>query len=150
MPIMDSILNRIVNRAKDIDAWRKFHMAFAEWFDAWRIVPRLIVAAYAYMMYEITAWYLELEPKMIEGCDPAVLAEACIAQAPTTQHMAFVTAVVGIAAAIFAFYSNSGRKWNGFTHWNIANKQKEQEVLSPTVEGGRRASDPPSKGKARE
>jgi hypothetical protein len=40
-----------------------------------------------------------------------------VIQAPSTQHAALVTAVVGIAAAVFGLYSNSGRKWNGFTNW---------------------------------
>lgn len=141
--------DRVVEKAKDIDAWRKFHMAFAEWFDAWRVIPRLIVAGYAYLLYKITIWYLSLEPKIIEGCDIDKLAEACISQAPNTQHMAFVTAVFGISAAIFAFYTNSGKKWNGFTNWNPHNIEVAQRAKAPPLVGGRRASDPkpPEQGK---
>lgn len=101
----------------DIDTWRKGHMAVAEWVDAWRIVPRVLVAAYAYMMWGVVKWYMALEPRIIEDCNVELLKEVCVIQAPSTQHAALVTAVVGIAAAVFGLYSNSGRKWNGFTNW---------------------------------
>ena len=122
-----SFWDRLKENAKDIDAWRKLHLAFAEWVDAWRIVPRAIVVAYAYMMYDMGKWYTSLKPYMIEGCNAAVLKEACIAQAPTTQHMALVTAAVGIAAAIFGLYTASGKKWNGFTHWNKPKEEPKPE-----------------------
>ena len=124
--------DRMVVKAKDIDAWRKFHMAFAEWADAWRIVPRTIVVAYGYMLWQMGQWYTSLEPYMLEGCNVELLKEACIIQAPTTQHMALVTAAVGIAAAIFGLYTSSGRKWNGFTHWN---KPKTKPEGSPAEHG---------------
>lgn len=102
----------------NVDTWRKAHMAIAEWVDAWRMIPRLLVAGYAYMMWAVVKWYMDLEPSLIEGCDIAVLAEKCIINAPSTQHAALVTAIVGVAAAVFGLYTNSGRQWNGFTHWN--------------------------------
>ncbi len=102
----------------NIDTWRKGHMAVAEAVDAWRIVPRLIVAGYAAMMWVVVKWYMDLKPSIIEGCDIELIKEACISSAPSTQHAAVLTAVVGVAAAVFAFYANSGRQWNGFTHWN--------------------------------
>lgn len=102
----------------DIDTWRKGHMAVAEWVDAWRLIPRLLVGGYAYMTWKVVVWYMNLQPTLIEGCDVTLLAEKCIYDAPTTPHAALVTAVVGIAAAVFGLYANSGRKWNGFTPWN--------------------------------
>lgn len=140
-----NIWDRLVSKAKDIDAWRKFHMSFAEWFDAWRIIPRLIVAGYSYLLWHMYLWYSKLEPTMIDGCNVEILKEACISQAPTTQHMALVTAAVGVAAAVFALYANSGKKWNGFTNWNLQNIEEEKRVLAPpgSVVGGRRHTDPP-------
>jgi hypothetical protein len=101
----------------DIDMWRKGHMAVAEMVDNWRVIPRLIAAGYAYMMWKVVQWYMNLQPQMMEGCDVATLAEKCIIAGPTTQHAALVTAVVGISAAVFGLYANSGKKWNGFTPW---------------------------------
>ncbi len=114
----------------DIDSWRKGHMAVAEWIDAWRLIPRVIVAGYSYMLWVVVKWYMELEPRILEGCDMAVLAEKCLIDGPTTQHAALVTAVIGVAAAVFGLYANSGRKWNGFTHWNKPEEKKEEEQLN--------------------
>ena len=115
----------------DIDAWRKGHMAVAEWVDAWRLIPRVLVAGYAYLLYKVVKWYMNMTPYMLEGCDVDKLAENCLIMAPTTQHAALVTAVVGIAAAVFGLYAGSGRKWNGFTKWNNGNKPQEPKSGSP-------------------
>lgn len=101
----------------DIDTWRKGHMAVAEWVDAWRIVPRVIVAGYGYVLWHVVKWYMSLEPHIIENCNIELLKEVCVVQAPSTQHAALVTALVGISAAVFGLYANSGKKWNGFTNW---------------------------------
>ena len=61
---------------------------------------------------------LVLKPEVLENCNVELLKEVCVVQSPSTQHAALVTAVIGIAAAMFAFYANTGKKWNGFTHWN--------------------------------
>ena len=111
--------------AKDIDTYRRWHLATAEFVDGWRLIPRVLVAAYAYLLYKVIAWYMALEPhlpkEVLEKVDVSTLSPDQIAllmvDAPSTQHAALVTAVVGIAAAIFGLYSNSGRKWNGFTCW---------------------------------
>lgn len=113
-----SIWKALTEKAKDIDAWRKLHMSFAEWADAWRLVPRTIVLCYGYMTWAIVQWYMELKPYVIEGCNIEVLKELCIVNEPTTEHMALVTAVAALAVGVFGLYTNSGRKWNGFTHWN--------------------------------
>ena len=135
----------MISKAKDIDAWRKFHMSFAEWVDAWRIIPRLIVAGYSYMLWHMYTWFTTLKPEMIEGCNVEILKEACISAAPTTQHMGLITAAVGISAAVFALYANSGKKWNGFVNWNVNNIKEQQRALVPpsVVVGGRRRADPP-------
>lgn len=110
---------------KDIDTWRKIHLAIGEWVDAWRLIPRLLVAGYAYAMWKIIQWYMTLEPTLLEGCDMSALGEACIINAPSTQHSVLVTAVLGVAAAVFGLYANTGRKWGGgFIFWN----KKKQEI----------------------
>jgi len=107
-----------------IDRKRQIHLSLAEMLDSWRIFPRLLLAGYAYLLYKTVAWYMALEPYMLKGCESDKVID-CIVQAPTTQHAALVTAVVGIAAAIFGLYSSSGRKWNGFTFWDKKNDAKK-------------------------
>ena len=77
---------------------------------------------------------MNLEPKIIENCNVELLKEVCVISAPSTQHAALVTAVIGIAAAIFAFYTTSGKKWNGFTNWNKPGEfQQKPELESREV-----------------
>ena len=113
-----SIWKSFTAKAKDIDAWRKLHLSMAEFLDAWRIIPRAIVILYGYGMWQVGEWYMNLKPYMLEGCNAELLKEKCIVLAPTTEHMALVTALIAVAAAIFGLYANSGKKWNGFTPWN--------------------------------
>lgn len=104
---------------RDIDSWRKFHLAFAEWFDAWRIIPRGVVIMFGYGGYHVTKWYMGLKPYILDGCiQLGGTIPECIVQAPTNQHTALVSALFALAAAVFAFYSNSRREWNVFTPWN--------------------------------
>ena len=119
-----------VMMSNDTDTYRRRHLAVAEFIDAWRIIPRALVAGYAYLLYKVVKWYMDLEPSMIKGCIPNEVTD-CIFHAPSTQHAALVTAVVGIAAAIFAFYTSTGRKWNGFTKWrNGKHTQSEEQNLT--------------------
>lgn len=114
----------------DIDKFRQVHLALAESLDAWRIVPRVLVALYCYMLYKVVDWYMGLHPYMMDKCVSQNVLD-CIVQAPTTQHAALVTAVVGISAAVFGLYSSTGKKWNGFTFW----KKKEDDTNRPTPPG---------------
>lgn len=108
----------------NIDKFRQIHLSIAEALDAWRIIPRALVGLYCYMLYKIVEWYMDLEPYMLNGCKSQTVLD-CIVQAPTSQHAALVTAVVGISAAVFGLYASTGKKWNGFTFWK---KPPENEV----------------------
>jgi len=114
-----------------IDKIRKGHMLIAEFLDTWRLIPRAIMAGYAYMVYYVVVvWYTNLAPYMIEGCVSSTVAD-CIAQAPTSQHSALVVAVIGIAAPMVGFYVNTGKKWDtGFLPWNkkVEEKPKDDEA----------------------
>jgi hypothetical protein len=133
-----SLWDRMIAKAKDIDAWRKLHMSFAEWVDAWRIIPRLVVLAYGYLTWNIIQWYMGLEPYLLDKCDVSLLGAECMVQAPTTEHMALVTAVLAVAAAVFGLYTSSGKKWNGFTHWNKPKTETppQEEQQSPPQNNG--------------
>lgn len=94
----------------DIDVVRRRHLAMAEAIDAWRIIPRTLVALYTYMLYKVVYWYMTLESHMpkelldrISELTPEQI-NALMTQEPTTQHTALVTAVFGISAAIFSLY----------------------------------------------
>jgi len=108
----------------DIDVWRKGHLAIAEWIDAWRIIPRAVIAGYTFLLWYVIQWYMKLVPYIIEGCDAESFGSSCIVLAPTTQHAALVSTVVGIAAAVFGLYAGSGKKWNGFTEWKKPNGEE--------------------------
>lgn len=79
-------------------------MDAAEVFDTWRIVPRVILFAYAYWTGWITDWLIRWYEKL-----PA--AER------TNQVTAFVTIVLpgvfGLAVWVYKIYSNGGRDWDG-------------------------------------
>jgi len=105
-------------------------LTWAEIADAWRIIPRLLVALYGILVYSLYSWYKSLETIELKDCDQALLrtlAEmgtevqqaydmACITVGltggPTTEQNIFVTAIIGLATGVFAFYVNSGRRWD--------------------------------------
>lgn len=89
---------------KQIDSFRLSHLCFAEFIDAWRIIPRFLVLLYGVLIYKTVSWYMNLQPYLLNDT---------IIEVPTTQHAALITAVVGISGAIFGLYANSGRKWEG-------------------------------------
>ena len=60
-----------------------------EQLNAWRVVPRLLVTLYGLMCWRVTEWFMSLPE-------------------PTTQQAAFVSTVLGAAAAWFGLYVNSG------------------------------------------
>jgi len=111
----------------NIDDFRKIHLALAELVDAWRLIPRAMVAGYGYMIYwVVTEWYTKLVPYMLDGCVSPTIAD-CLIEAPTTAHTALVVTVVGMAAPIMAFYVNTGKNWNNsFIAW-FKPKAKEQQ-----------------------
>jgi len=100
---------------------RKFYLIVGEWIDAWRIIPRLIVAGYGYLVYVVVNWYMGLQPYILENCTSTTIVD-CIIHAPTNQHTALITAVVSMAVGIFGFYASSGRKWSDM---QIEKKDKE-------------------------
>lgn len=119
---------------RDIDSWRKFHLAIAEWIDAWRLIPRGVVLLFGYGVYSVTKWYMELKPYLLDGCVAAGgSVTECLISAPTTQHTALLSAMFALAAAVFAFYSNAGRKWNGFSPWNKPPVKREESDSSDSA-----------------
>ena len=67
-------------------------LALPELIDAYRVVPRLLVAGYAVLVWKVTEWVMAL---------PDV----------SSQQAAIVSVVYGAAAGVFGLYVNSGRRW---------------------------------------
>ena len=121
---------KIKVQVSKIDSVRLITLTAAELFDAWRIVPRLLVMGYAWLCWTIVEWYMNLEPFLIADCDIVATIEACTVDAPTTQHAALVTAVVGGAAAVFGLYTNGGRSWQNekFKKWDQTQTQITSKI----------------------
>ena len=68
-------------------------LSYAEVIDAYRVIPRLLLIGYAYMLYSTTTWFMSL-------------------QDPLGTQSAFIATVWGTAAAITGFYNATGRKWD--------------------------------------
>ena len=119
----------------NIDAFRRRHLAIAEFIDAWRIIPRFLVIGYGYMLVTTINWYMGLKPYILPGCTKEI-AESCIVHAPTTANTILLSTIVTIAAPILGFYANTGKKWNGFTPWaKTAAPDETVEVIEvPVVE----------------
>ena len=67
------------------------HMARA--IDSWRIVPRIFITTYIFLLYKVVIWYMELP-------------------SPSMEQSGLVSIVVGAGAAWFGLYtgSRSGKK----------------------------------------
>lgn len=105
---------------------------FAEVLDAWRVVPRILVALYGLLVYRIYQWYKGIETSEKMECDNTVLNTliengldptramelTCtvvdVVGGPTTEQTVLVTSVMGLATAIFGFYVNTGRSWDRY------------------------------------
>ena len=84
----------------NIDDKRLYAMGLAEALDYFRIVPRLILVSYSYMMYEVIQWFMDLTN-------------------PNAEQAGFVVSVIGIAGVIISLYHKSGRNWtNTIPKWN--------------------------------
>lgn len=125
-------------------------LAKAEKFDAFRIIPRLIVFAYGASVGYMAMWFMNIKTytqtecqeslfiKLLDrGMTPEQVKElACTVTAvvggPTTATTVFVTTICGLAAVIFAFYTNSGRDWSKGVvpwKWRKGNEEDSEDVL---------------------
>ena len=69
----------------------------AKMVDAWRIFPRVFVAVYIYLLYEVVIWFMTLE-------------------APNLEQAGLVSIIVGAMAAVFGIYagtSGQSKKFKG-------------------------------------
>lgn len=64
----------------------------AEVFDAWRVVPRILMLGYGWMVYDYTMW-TRTQSELDGG------------------HATVVSVIWGAAAVLTGWYFNTGRKW---------------------------------------
>jgi hypothetical protein len=112
-----------------INEVKKRIMAFAETFDALRVIPRIILVLYGILVYSLYSWFLSIPTLNHVKCDAALLkilldsgeslqsaqTLACsivdVTGGPTTAQAAFVTVIVGLAPVVVGLYQATGRKW---------------------------------------
>ena len=113
-----------------ISRFRKYSLALAESFDAWRVAPRMVLIIYSALVMNLYLWFKSIPTFVQEKCDPQTLKVmldlgkslddakllACsvvdVVGGPTTTQSAFVTTIVGLSTAIFALYTSTGRRWD--------------------------------------
>jgi hypothetical protein len=116
-----------------LDSIRKFSLLTAESVDSWRVFPRLMIAAYGYLVVNLYQWFVSIPTYIQYKCDPSIMQlllskgialaqvkdTACYivgsVGGPTMAQSAFVTTVIGLSTAVFGLYTSTGRRWE---HWN--------------------------------
>jgi len=109
--------------------FRKYSLSLAESFDAWRVIPRIILVIYSFLVFHLYLWFKSIPTFIQEKCDPTILRMvldkgismeeakimACtivdMVGGPTTSQTTFVTTIIGLSAGIFGLYTATGRKW---------------------------------------
>ena len=78
--------------------WQKWVFA-AKTIDAWRIIPRLFLGIYMYLLYYATFWFMDLAE-------------------PSLEQSGLISILVGAGAAWFGLYTSSAAKEHGDTNPN--------------------------------
>ncbi len=127
--------------------FRRWYLMLAELVDSYRIIPRMLVLGYSYLVYRVVDWYMHLQPYFPKDIQPMLGkliknssdVQVLLVQAPTTQHAVLVTAVIGFGAAVFGLYTSTGIQWKDyvFKSWKFKNKKptNEDDNTSPTQHG---------------
>lgn len=91
-------------RLDDPPRWKLRCLWLAECVDAWRILPRCLLVAYCFFVYNITdrllSWYMTLpiNERTLEAGGFAA---------------AIFTVITGLGTMFVNTYLKSGRRWNG-------------------------------------
>ena len=78
--------------------WQKWVFA-AKTIDAWRIIPRLFLGIYMYLLYFATFWFMDLPE-------------------PSLEQSGLISILVGAGAAWFGLYTSSAAKEHGDSNPN--------------------------------
>ena len=69
--------------------WYFLKCEIPEFMGNWRLIPRVLMAMYAYVFYSVITWFMAMPD-------------------PTNAQAGFVSVIVGAGAAWFGLYTNSG------------------------------------------
>jgi len=99
----------------EVNGFRKWSNAVAESVDAWRIIPRAMVAAYGVLTWKTWVWYTSIDVIITKtNCQllgAEVVCDITGVVGPSTQQAVLVTAIVSMAAVVIGLYSSSGKDW---------------------------------------
>lgn len=127
---------------------RQYVLLLAESFDAWRVIPRLMLLAYGYLVFNLYIWYKNIPTYVQEKCDanivmqllaegmskPEIKQFACtvgdVVGGPTAAQSTFVTTIIGLSTGIFGLYTATGRKWD---NWEPPAVHRPQVSYEPQV-----------------
>jgi hypothetical protein len=84
------INNSIITKIGAIMKEKFFDLA--ELMDVWRVVPRLLLLAYGYLVWHVVKWYMTIPD-------------------PTSSQTTLVTVIAGLSTAVIGLYQSSGRNW---------------------------------------
>lgn len=137
-----------------IAKFRKYSLALAESFDAWRIIPRAILVVYSALVLNLYLWFKSIPTFVQERCDPTMLkilldskisleeakVLACsvvdVVGGPTAAQSAFVTTITGLSAGIFGLYTATGRRWDNGLPPDINNRFVSYDNKNPMSGSG--------------
>jgi len=88
-------------------------LEIAELIDAWRIVPRIILGAYGYLVWFVINWFI-------------------IISNPATGQTALVVSIAGSIPVVIGLYQHSGRSWGPHGNRSFRNKQPHIPAYNPT------------------
>lgn len=132
--------------------FRKYSLALAESFDAWRIIPRAILIVYSALVLNLYLWFKSIPTFVQERCDAAMLKMlleskigleeakvlACsivdVVGGPTAAQSAFVTTITGLSAGIFGLYTATGRRWDNGLPPDINRRFVSYDKASPSAD----------------
>lgn len=68
-------------------------LGIAEVIDGFRVIPRVMMAGYGYLVFVVADWFMALPD-------------------PTGTQMGFISTLLGIAGMMTGWYLSTGRKWD--------------------------------------
>lgn len=124
---------------------RKMFLAVAEIVDAWRVVPRIVLSAYAFLVGYMIIFILKYDNVEKVECDDKVMSVVLenghsLVQAqemacrvvdvigPPTSWITLVSVIVGASAAVFGLYGSGRKDWSKPpVFWNGGSKKEEKK-----------------------
>ena len=73
-------------------SWKQAALDAAEVVDAWRLIPRIILLGYGWILWESQHWFFSLED-------------------PSAPQSVYVSVIWGAGTGLTGWYFNTGRRW---------------------------------------